>query len=297
MNINEHPINDEKDGELKEETQRLESGNGKGAGKKQATDDTYTKNKQINNVGWNSSGIGIETYLLLKVKYLRSLKKIIGSTAVTTSMPMTSPITAFMPCPTSKVAMVIGKKGATLNAIMKQSGCKIDIDHEHTDGSSRQIKLVGDPAGLAAAMALLSQVMEGNYSGLILSPESIASTTSKSKSAAHVSEKRTFSNSTNNQLSSSSSSSSSSDSVHPVKGHKAAESDSLGMQMNMNSIATALKGEFADSQIMYNNEKKGEHMIVLEIVVRSAFLMGCCLCSNLGLPLGAHRRRCHHVPG
>lgn len=170
-------------------------------------------------------------------------------------MPITSPITAFMPCPTSKVAMVIGKKGATLNAIMKQSGCKIDIDHEHTEGPSRQIKLVGDPAGLAAAMTLLSQVMEGNYSGLILNPESITSSNSKSKSAPHVSEKRTFSNSTNTQLSISSSSS---DSVVPVKDQKASEGDSFGMQMNMNSIATALNGEFADSQMMYNNEKKGE---------------------------------------
>lgn len=173
-------------------------------------------------------------------------------------MPITSPITAFMPCPTSKVAMVIGKKGATLNAIMKQSGCKIDIDHEHTDGSSRQIKLVGDPAGLAAAMALLSQVMEGNYSGLILNPESITPSNSKSKSAPQVSEKRTFSNSTNTQLSISSSSS---DTVVAVKDQKASEGDSFGMQMNMNSIATALNGEFADSQMMYNNEKKGEPLL------------------------------------
>lgn len=65
ININESPIDDDKDSELKGEAQRLESGNGKGAGKKQATDDTYTKNKQINNVGWNSSGIGIEIDLLL----------------------------------------------------------------------------------------------------------------------------------------------------------------------------------------------------------------------------------------
>jgi hypothetical protein len=174
-------------------------------------------------------------------------------------MPITTPITAFMSCPAAKVSMVIGKKGATLNAIMKQSGCKIDIDHDYSDGSSRQIKLVGDPAGLAAAMTLISQVIDGNYSGLILSPESVATTTtSKSKSAHQVSEKRTFSNSSssNNQLSNSSSSSS--DFSYPVKGSKAAESDSFGMQMNMNSIETALNREFADSQIMSSNDKKGK---------------------------------------
>ena len=175
-------------------------------------------------------------------------------------MPITTPITAFMSCPAAKVSMVIGKKGATLNAIMKQSGCKIDIDHDYSDGSSRQIKLVGDPAGLAAAMTLISQVIDGNYSGLILSPESVATTTtSKSKSAHQVSEKRTFSNSSSssNQLSNSSSSSSSSDFSYPVKGSKAAESDSFGMQMNMNSIETALNREFADSQILSSNDKKG----------------------------------------
>ena len=58
-NIND-TISDDKNNDLKGEAQRLESGNGKGAGKKQATDDIYTKNKQINNAGWNSSGIGIE---------------------------------------------------------------------------------------------------------------------------------------------------------------------------------------------------------------------------------------------
>ena len=177
-------------------------------------------------------------------------------------MPITTPITAFMSCPAAKVSMVIGKKGATLNAIMKQSGCKIDIDHDYSDGLSRQIKLVGDPAGLAAAMTLISQVIDGNYSGLILSPESVATTTtSKSKSAHQVSEKRTFSNSSSssssNQLSNSSSSSSS-DFSYPVKGSKAAESDSFGMQMNMNSIETALNREFADSQIMSSNDKKGK---------------------------------------
>jgi hypothetical protein len=91
-----------------------------------------------------------------------------------------------------------------------------------------------------------------------LSPESVATTTtSKSKSAHQVSEKRTFSNSSssNNQLSNSSSSSS--DFSYPVKGSKAAESDSFGMQMNMNSIETALNREFADSQIMSSNDKKG----------------------------------------
>ena len=59
VNIDEQECDNYDDAKLGE-IARVESSNDKGAGKKQATDNTYTKNKQINSVGWNSALIGIE---------------------------------------------------------------------------------------------------------------------------------------------------------------------------------------------------------------------------------------------
>eukprot|EP01037_Dinobryon_pediforme_P018041 gene18041-18278_t len=156
---------------------------------------------------------------------------------------------------------------------MKQSGCKISIDQDRSDGSPRQIGLTGEPTGLAAAMTLIAQVMENNYSGLILNNDLTASSSSPTKlsptapvapslpepaldvtqttslAPAPVSEKRSFSSS--NQPSSPDSTPKTSSNLN-----KKLDSDNTNMQMNMRSIATALKGEFADSNLLSSSEKR-----------------------------------------
>lgn len=68
-------------------------------------------------------------------------------------------ISATMDCPNSKVAQVIGKKGATVKAIMEKSGCRVVLD-PNPQQDPRKVYLTGSAASLAGAMQLVSQVIE-----------------------------------------------------------------------------------------------------------------------------------------
>lgn len=70
------------------------------------------------------------------------------------------PITVHMACPQPKVGPLIGRKGAVIQEIMRQSGCKIQIDQNFPEGIPRQIQLTGTPKALSLAMQLVSQVLE-----------------------------------------------------------------------------------------------------------------------------------------
>ena len=233
------------------------------------------------------------------------------STQQANAAAVLAPITAYMPCPASKVSLVIGKKGSTIQAIMKQSGCKISIDQDRSDGSPRQIGLTGEPTGLAAAMTLIAQVMENNYSGLILNNDLTASSSSPTKlsptapvapslpepaldvtqttslAPVPVSEKRSFSSS--NQPSSPDSTPKTSSNLN-----KKLDSDNTNMQMNMRSIATALKGEFADSNLLSSSEKRG-CMQKLVTFLFQYFNVICCSASH-AIPPRANRRCRGDVP-
>eukprot|EP01038_Epipyxis_sp_PR26KG_P007440 gene7440-10136_t len=68
-------------------------------------------------------------------------------------------ITVQMPCPQTKVATLIGKKGVVIHEIMKRSGCRIFVDQNFPEGHPRQIHLTGVPSALSVAMQLATQVI------------------------------------------------------------------------------------------------------------------------------------------
>jgi polyribonucleotide nucleotidyltransferase len=137
-------------------------------------------------------------------------------------------ITVNMSCPQAKVAAIIGKKGAMINAIMKKSGCRVTVDQNFPFGTPRLIHLTGSATGLAKAMTLITQVMEGNYSNI--------QSTLPAQSSPILSEKKT--------------SSSTVLATGDINGSavKYGDVEANALQLNMNSIATVLKrDEFAES--------------------------------------------------
>jgi polyribonucleotide nucleotidyltransferase len=76
-----------------------------------------------------------------------------GDAALSSLVPS---ITINMDCPPDKVGSVIGKKGITINEIMKRSGCKIVIDQAVQPA---RVVLTGAPESLGIAMSLVTQVI------------------------------------------------------------------------------------------------------------------------------------------
>mmetsp|Transcript_1443 Transcript_1443/g.2000 ORF Transcript_1443/g.2000 Transcript_1443/m.2000 type:complete len:901 (+) Transcript_1443:33-2735(+) len=193
-------------------------------GKKQATDDMYSKNKQINKSNWSSPAQGrteentSSSISVIPTSTNGLLAKSKPQVATTTQVPKAAEhITVNITCPETKIALVMGNKGNTVQAIMKKSGCNISIEDEKADGSSRQITITGEPTALATAMTFVTQAMEGNFIADV-SPTA-ANTTNKSttNNSSKVASKTDSNNSNENNQA----------------------------QMNMNSIAVALKGEFS----------------------------------------------------
>ncbi len=76
-----------------------------------------------------------------------------------------APITVNMPCPQVKVRSVIGKKGCVIAEIIRESGCKIQIDQNFPEGHPRQMQLTGTPKTLSIAMAMLKKIIDSPEDG------------------------------------------------------------------------------------------------------------------------------------
>jgi rRNA processing protein Krr1/Pno1 len=62
--------------------------------------------------------------------------------------------------PTKSVAQIVGKSGATINAIKDDTGAQIDIDKSSTDDGKTTVTVRGDKKAIAAAKAAVLAVAE-----------------------------------------------------------------------------------------------------------------------------------------
>lgn len=189
-------------------------------GKKQATDNMYSKNKQINRSNWiNPAQVKADEGSSSSISVIPTSTNGLMTKSKTHTTNTVEHITVNITCPQSKVALVVGNQGNTVQAIMKKSGCQVTIEDEKTDGSSRQITITGEPTALATAMTFVTQAMEGKFIADV-SPTN-TNTISHNKSITNNSSKASPSANSNSS------------------------SETSQAQMNMNSIAVALKGEFS----------------------------------------------------
>lgn len=66
----------------------------------------------------------------------------------------------------NKVALVIGAKGAVIQTIMKQTGCKVVIKQDMPEGEPRKAQFTGTSAQIGAAMVLVASVIANGPSAL-----------------------------------------------------------------------------------------------------------------------------------
>ncbi|ORX40578.1 hypothetical protein BD324DRAFT_9230 [Kockovaella imperatae] len=62
--------------------------------------------------------------------------------------------------PSKSVAQIVGKSGATINAIKDETGTMIDIDKSEAEGKTTTITVKGDKKGIAAAKAAILAVVD-----------------------------------------------------------------------------------------------------------------------------------------
>jgi hypothetical protein len=90
------------------------------------------------------------------------------------------PVTIHMDCPSEKVGIVIGKKGVTINEIMKRSHCRIVIDQ--TTVPPRAM-MTGLPQDLAVAITLVAQVIHDGSGVLALEEGDSANSNNRNTSS------------------------------------------------------------------------------------------------------------------
>ena len=73
-----------------------------------------------------------------------------------------------MQVPDDKVGSIIGRQGASINAIQQRTGCRVQIPRECTPGSmppTRTVSLTGRPEACAAAMREIEGIVSGFGAG------------------------------------------------------------------------------------------------------------------------------------
>ena len=64
-------------------------------------------------------------------------------------------------CPQEKVSQLIGAKGATINEVMRRTGCKIQVIQDGVpDGVDRKVSFTGTPAQVEAAKPIVLNIIE-----------------------------------------------------------------------------------------------------------------------------------------
>ena len=119
--------------------------NSETAEKKQATDDSFGRNRTI----------GAMPFLSVIPTATNSLAHT-GSSSTDGS----AVVTINMTCPQEKVPALIGPKGVTVQSIIKQSGCnKIYVDQDYPEGVPRQVVITGKPQSVSIASSLITQLL------------------------------------------------------------------------------------------------------------------------------------------